>query len=109
MSLKTSQLKLLFIQKLTDVNNRIKKQAEKKETRSTLNCSKQYRDNKSCILCKTLFDEVSILEDNKVTSDINNDKKDNGQAHAIKISQLMCIKYNVIRKQKKSHGKLKRI
>ena len=69
-----------------------------KETGSTLNCSKQYRDNKSCLLCKTLFDEVSILEDNKVTSDINNDKKDNGQAHAIKISQLMCIKYNVTRK-----------
>ena len=75
----------------------LKSRQRKKETGSTLNCSKQYRDNKSCLLCKTLF-WCLILEDNKVTSDINNDKKDNGQAHAIKISQLMCIKYNVTRK-----------
>ena len=55
--------------------------------------------HKCCSLCNKLF-EVSILEDNKVTSNITAHRIDNKQAHVLSNCRLMCIKCNISKKIK---------
>ena len=53
--------------------------------------------NKKCPLCNVLFD-VSILEDNKVTSNITADRMDNNKPHTKSNCKLACVSCNVAKR-----------
>lgn len=100
MNLKQSWIKLYFTQKINGYKQQDKKANREYENKDYIHTEwfkSQYRDNKNCPLCNTLF-EVSILKDNKVTSNITADRKDNKQPHTVPNCQLMCIKCNVTKK-----------
>ena len=96
MTLKSSWVKLYFTQKVNGYKQD-KNAGRKYEIKDYIDAEwfkLQYRDNKNCSLCKTLFD-VTIEKDNAVKSNITADRKDNKYAHTIKNCQLMCIKCNI--------------
>ena len=96
MSLRKSWVKLYLRNKVNGY-----KQQDKRAGREYVNkdyidvewFKTQYRDNKSCPLCRAPF-EVVIENDNNVTSNITVDRKDNRQAHIVSNCQLMCVKCN---------------
>ena len=96
MSLRKSWVKLYLRNKVNGY-----KQQDKRAGREYVNkdyidvewFKTQYRDNKSCPLCRAPF-EVVIENDNNVTSNITADRKDNRQAHIVSNCQLMCVKCN---------------
>ena len=57
----------------------------------------QYSNNKKCPLCNVLF-EVSILEDNKVTSNITADRMDNNKPHIKSNCKPTCVSCNVAKR-----------
>ena len=98
MSLKRSWVRLYFNKKIQGY-----KQQDKKKNGRQHNSDDyidpewfklQYRTNKKCPLCSVPF-EVSILEDNKVTSNITADRIDNNKPHIKSNCKLACVSCNV--------------
>lgn len=100
MSLKKSWVRLYFNQKVQGYKHQDKKAGRQYNNEDYIDpewFKIQYRDHKNCPSCNKLF-EVSILEDNKVTSNITADRIDNKQPHTISNCQLMCTKCNVTKR-----------
>ena len=101
MSLKRSWVRLYFNQKVQGYKQQDKKAGRHYNNKGYVDpewFKIQYKNHKGCPLCNKLF-EVSILEDNKVTSNITADRIDNKQAHRISNCQIMCTKCNEITKK----------
>ena len=96
MSLRKSWVKLYLRNKVNGYKQQDKRAGREYVNKDYINVEwfkTQYRDNKSCPLCRTPF-EVVIENDNNVTSNITADRKDNRQAHIVSNCQLMCVKCN---------------
>lgn len=97
MSLKRSWVRLYFSHKVQGYkhqDNKAGRQYNNKDYIDPVWFKIQFRNHKCCPLCGCLF-EVSILEDNRVTSNITADRIDNIKPHTISNCRLMCTKCNI--------------
>ena len=97
MSLKRSWVRLYFNQKIQGYKQQDKKNGRQHNSDDYIDpewFKLQYRTNKKCPLCNVSF-EVSILEDNKVTSNITADRIDNNKPHIKSNCKLACVSCNV--------------
>ena len=100
MSLKRSWVKLYLNKKIQGYKQQDKKSGRQHNSDDYIDSEwfkLQYRNNKKCPLCNTLF-EVSILEDNKVTSNITADRIDNNKSHIKSNCNLVCVSCNVAKR-----------
>ena len=100
MSLKRSWVRLYFNQKIQGYKQQDKKNGRQHNSDDYIDpewFKLQYRTNKKCPLCNVSF-EVSILEDNKVTSNITADRMDNNKPHIKSNCKLTCVSCNVAKR-----------
>jgi len=100
MSLKRSWVWLYFNQKIQGYKQQDKKNGRQQNSDDYIDpewFKLQYKTNKKCPLCNVSF-EVSILEDNKVTSNITADRMDNNKPHIKSNCKLACVSCNVAKR-----------
>ena len=100
MSLKRSWVRLYFKQKIHGYMQQDKTKGRQHTSDDYIDpewFKLQFRTQKQCPLCDVLF-EVSIHEDNKVTSNITADRIDNHKPHIKSNCQLVCVSCNVAKR-----------
>ena len=100
MSLKRSWVRLYFNKKIQGYKQQDKKSGRQHNSDDYIDpewFKLRYRTHKNCPLCNVLF-EVSILEDNKVTSNITADRIDNNKPHIKSNCNLACVSCNVAKR-----------